>query len=267
MAALYELLRGFQAADDQRHGDLLRDVLRDDPNAVYGGLLRVLLRLVFLLYAEDRSLLSNDEVYQKYYSVIGLFERLREDAGRYADTMDHRYGAWAQLLTLFRLVYDGGRHGGMNLLARKGYSYVWDDELNRYYVAEEARAIAARLVEGPKWYADGPQIGNFKGAAEDPTHPDHRLALLLAGADLTKLPLIDRSAILDLLTAGFAEPDRPANAPDIAALQERLFGASAALQQIAPGEPGKSILETYREIIDSDAFRAAAGRIAASYAW
>ena len=128
LAALYELLRGFQAADDQRHGELLRDVLKDDPNQVYAGLLRVLLRLVFILYAEDRSLLSTDEVYQKYYSVIGLFERLREDAGRYTDTMDHRLGAWAQLLTLFRLIYDGGRHGGLKLLPRKGYLF----DPNRY---------------------------------------------------------------------------------------------------------------------------------------
>jgi hypothetical protein len=123
LAALYELLRGFQAADDQRHGELLREVLKDDPNQVYAGLLRVLLRLVFILYAEDRSLLSDNEVYQKFYSVIGLFERLREDAGRYTDTMDHRFGAWAQLLTLFRLIYDGGRHGGLKLLPRKGYLF------------------------------------------------------------------------------------------------------------------------------------------------
>ena len=39
LAALYELLRGFQAADDQRHGELLREVLKDDPNQVYAGLL------------------------------------------------------------------------------------------------------------------------------------------------------------------------------------------------------------------------------------
>lgn len=123
LAALYELVRGFQAADDQRHGELLRDVLKDDPNQVYGGLLRVLLRLVFILYAEDRSLLSNDEIYQKFYSVLGLFERLREDAGRHTDTMDHRYGAWAQLLTLFRLIHEGGRHGGLKLLPRKGYLF------------------------------------------------------------------------------------------------------------------------------------------------
>ena len=83
-------------------------------------MLRVLLRLVFFLYAEDRSRLSNEEVDQKSDSVLGLFERLREDAGRYTDTIDRRYGAWAQLLTLLRLIDDGGRHGGMALRARKG---------------------------------------------------------------------------------------------------------------------------------------------------
>jgi hypothetical protein len=123
LAALYELLRGFQAADDLRKGELLREVLARDPDQVYAGLLTVLLRLVFLLYAEDRGLMSNDEVYIKHYSVTGLFERLRVDAGRYPDTMDQRYGAWAQLLVLFRLVHDGGRHGKLHLPARHGYLF------------------------------------------------------------------------------------------------------------------------------------------------
>jgi len=153
------------------------------------------------------------------------------------------------------------------LLARHGYACAWDDDLNRYYVAEEARAVAPRLTAGPKWYGDGPQIGNFEGAAEDPTHPDHRLALLLASADLAMLPLMDRAAILDILTAGLAGLDHPATAEDVAVLRERLFGASAALQQIAPPRPGESVRDVYRKVIDSDAFRAATGRIAASYAW
>jgi hypothetical protein len=126
LAALYELLRGFQAADDLSKGDLLREVLARDPDGVYGGLLTVLLRLVFLLYAEDRGLMSDDEVYVKHYSVTGLFERLRADAGRYPDTMDQRYGAWAQLLALFRLVHDGGGHGKMRLPARHGYLFQPD---------------------------------------------------------------------------------------------------------------------------------------------
>lgn len=156
------------------------------------------------------------------------------------------------------------------LLARHGYAYVWDDELNRYYVAEEARALSSRLSQGPKWYADGPQIGNFKPAGDDPAHPDHRLARLLAGAglpakDFAKLPLMDRSALLDMLTAGTAGLDQPASAPDVAAIEARLFGSSAP-QQTAP-LTGQTIRDIYRQIIDSDAFRASCGRIAASYAW
>jgi len=123
LAALFELLRGFQAADDATKGELLREVLAANPNHVYGGLLTVLMRLVFVLYAEDRDLVSSDPVYSNHYSVTGLFERLRADAGRYPDTMDQRFGAWAQLLTLFRLIYDGGSHGNLSIPARKGYLF------------------------------------------------------------------------------------------------------------------------------------------------
>ena len=88
LEALYELLRGFQAADDQAQGLLLRDVLSGDPDRVYRGLLTTLSRTVFILYAEDRGLLSTDEVFTRYYSITGLYERLRIDDGRYPDTMD-----------------------------------------------------------------------------------------------------------------------------------------------------------------------------------
>ncbi|TMJ05465.1 MAG: FkbM family methyltransferase [Alphaproteobacteria bacterium] len=151
------------------------------------------------------------------------------------------------------------------LLSRHGYDHVWDDELNRYYVAAEARACVEKLTAGPKWYADGAQIGNYKPAADDPIHPDHRMARLLAGADMAKLPLQDRTALLEMLTAGIADLDRPASATDVAIVSARLFG-SPAPQHIAP-RGGETIRDIYRRIIDSDAFRAACGRIAASYAW
>jgi N-6 DNA Methylase len=123
LEALYELLRGFQAANDQSKGDLLRDVLARDPDHVYRGLLTTLLRLVFVLFAEDRGLLSTDPIYSNYYSITDLYERLRADAGRYPDTMDQRYGAWAQLLALFGLMYSGGSHGAMKIPAREGYLF------------------------------------------------------------------------------------------------------------------------------------------------
>ena len=107
------------------------------------------------------------------------------------------------------------------LLARHGYAYVWDDELNRYYVAEEARALAAAPRRGTEVVRGRPADREFQAGAEDPTHPDHRLARLLAGADMAKLPLMDRGDLFDLLTAGVADLDRPASAADIAAISAR----------------------------------------------
>ncbi|MDP1571934.1 MAG: N-6 DNA methylase [Vicinamibacterales bacterium] len=120
LEALWDLVRGFQQADDAAEGRLLAEALREQPKDVYGGLLSTLMRLVFVLYAEDRGLMPAGDVYQRHYSVSGLFERLREDAARYPDTMDARYGAWAQLLALFRLIHDGGGHGGLRFPARHG---------------------------------------------------------------------------------------------------------------------------------------------------
>lgn len=120
MHALYELVRGLQAAHDQSKGELLREVLRNDPDEVYRALLTSLLRIVFLLYAEEREMLPPDDVFMRYYSIAGLHERLREDAAHYPDTLDQRYGAWAQLLGLFRMVYDGAELGGVTLPRRHG---------------------------------------------------------------------------------------------------------------------------------------------------
>jgi hypothetical protein len=119
--ALYELLRGFQAAHDASGGKLLREPLADDPDEVYRALLTVILRLVFLLYAEEREMLPGEGTFVRFYSVAGLHERLREQAAHFPDTIDQRFGAWAQLLALFRLVHDGTHPGDpVELPARRG---------------------------------------------------------------------------------------------------------------------------------------------------
>lgn len=118
---LYELLRGFQAAHDASGSVLLRDPLEQRPDDVYRAMLTVILRIVFLLYAEERDMLPHeDETFSRYYSIAGLYERLREDAALYPDTMDQRFGAWSQLLALFRMIHDGAESGGMKLPARRG---------------------------------------------------------------------------------------------------------------------------------------------------
>jgi hypothetical protein len=109
LGALHELLRGLHAADP----DLARKLARSRPDHLYEGLLTVLMRLVFILYAEDRDLLPSRSdgrarsIYETSYSVRGLFARLAEEAALNPDTMDERRGGWGQLLALFRLIHGG----------------------------------------------------------------------------------------------------------------------------------------------------------------
>lgn len=123
LESLYELVRGFQAADARAHGDLLRGPMQRDPDEVYHGLLTVLLRLVFLLFAEDRGLLPGSALFNQHYSLHALFERLRRDAALHHDTMDQRFGAWAQILTLSRLVHGGCLHRDLRMPARLGHLF------------------------------------------------------------------------------------------------------------------------------------------------
>src|ERR1039458_8607231 len=69
LRALNELVRGFQEADRAAHAAILADALRHDPSHIYGGMLTTLMRMVFVLYAEDRSLMGSDETCLQNYSI------------------------------------------------------------------------------------------------------------------------------------------------------------------------------------------------------
>src|SRR5205085_909114 len=67
----------------------------------------------------------------------------RADDGRYHDTMHHRYGAWAQLLALFRLIYSGGSHGAMRIPPREGY--LFDPDRYPFLEGRKHRKDAAEI--------------------------------------------------------------------------------------------------------------------------
>lgn len=109
LGALYELLRGLDKADPE----LIRGLAADRQQHLYEGVLAVLMRLVFVLYAEDRDLMPTAKdgearaIYDNGYSVRGLFDRLLEDEALNPGTMDERFGGWGRLLALFRVIHRG----------------------------------------------------------------------------------------------------------------------------------------------------------------
>jgi hypothetical protein len=119
--ALAILVAGLDVANSRTRGALLRDLGDDSAPAVRDALVTSLLRLVFLLYCEDGRVLPMDHpLYLDNYSLARLVEKLEEDRVLYPEAMRHRYGAWARLCALFRLVHSGIRHGDLVLPPREG---------------------------------------------------------------------------------------------------------------------------------------------------
>ncbi|MCS5700274.1 BREX-1 system adenine-specific DNA-methyltransferase PglX [Cyanobium sp. FGCU-52] len=162
LEALWELLLGFDEAERIAR-EAGRTVLGDLPASeagqqqLYGGLITVLLRLVFLLYAEDEDLMPPDSLYGQHYSVSGLADRLREERDEHQGAMESRRGAWASLLSLFRLVHDGGGAEPAYLPARHGelfdpdaYPFLEGREPGTHYgdgILENLPALSDDVVE------------------------------------------------------------------------------------------------------------------------
>jgi hypothetical protein len=92
--------------------------------AAYRGAVAVMMRLVFLLFAEESGLLPADNaLYASSYSVGGLYSALEDrvaDAGGNEGELDHTYLAWHRLLALFNVVYYGVTHPSLSLIAYDG---------------------------------------------------------------------------------------------------------------------------------------------------
>jgi hypothetical protein len=143
LASLHELLRGLDAAEP----DLVRPLAAARPQHLYEGLLTVLLRLIFILYAEDRGLMPASgaqgaaALYEQGYALGGLHARLLDAAALHADVMDERRGAWGQLLALFGLVEHG--HDGF-MQARGGELFdagAFPFLLGRHDAGDAARVL------------------------------------------------------------------------------------------------------------------------------
>lgn len=112
--AVEVLVQAVDRADQDRNRELLRDT---EPRELYEAALTVMMRLVFLLAAEERGLLLNDERYNASYAVSTLRMQLRAES---EEILERRRSAWSRLLALFRAVYGGIEHPALRLPALGG---------------------------------------------------------------------------------------------------------------------------------------------------
>lgn len=117
--AVEVLVQALDRADVDRNRELLRDVA---PRELYEAGLTIMMRLVFVLCAEERGLLLlGDPVYDRCYAVSPLRAQLADEAGRHGpEVLERRHDAWSRLLAVFRMVYGGIDHESLRLPALGG---------------------------------------------------------------------------------------------------------------------------------------------------
>lgn len=154
--AVEVLVQALDRADQDRNRELLRDV---DPRELYEAGLTVMMRLVFLLAAEERALLLlGDPRYDSFYAISSLRMQLRADS---EEILERRRSAWSRLLALFRGVFGGIDHPTLRLPALGGSLFDPD----RYPFLEGRK-------KGTSWRSD----------PAEPLPIDDRTVLLLLDA-------------------------------------------------------------------------------------
>lgn len=117
--AVEVLVQCLDKADQDRNRELLHDV---PPAELYEAGLTVMMRLVFVLCAEERGLLLlGDTLYDRHYATTTLRGQLAEEADQHGhEVLERRHDAWARLLALFRAVYGGIEHESLRMPALGG---------------------------------------------------------------------------------------------------------------------------------------------------
>ncbi|MCW5262139.1 ATP phosphoribosyltransferase regulatory subunit [Verminephrobacter eiseniae] len=154
--AVEVLIQSLDKADQDRDRELLRGVKETE---LYEAALTVMMRLVFLLAAEERGLLLlGDERYEANYALSTLRMQLRAESD---EILERRWDAWSRLLAVFRAVYGGIEHENLRLPALGGSLFDPDR-----FPFLEGRA------KGSHWRTD----------IADPLPIDNRTVLLLLEA-------------------------------------------------------------------------------------
>ncbi|MBF2759130.1 MAG: ATP phosphoribosyltransferase regulatory subunit [Ectothiorhodospiraceae bacterium AqS1] len=113
--AVEVLVQSLDRMDVDRNRELLAGV---EPPELYEAALTVLMRIVFLLSAEERGLLLlDDQKYQQHYAVSTLRIQLR---GESEEILERKRDAWSRLLAIFRAVFGGIEHDALHLPALGG---------------------------------------------------------------------------------------------------------------------------------------------------
>lgn len=117
-----------RAADDRGEPS----PLPDDPQEVYEAAVVVMMRIVFLLFAEERGLLPQSQLYRESYGFSTLADHL---GAQQREGRSHGQDAWHRLLAVSRTLYGGATFEDVRIPAYGGS--LFDPTRFRWLAAED----------------------------------------------------------------------------------------------------------------------------------
>lgn len=101
-----------------RHGD--PDPLAETPDEIYQAAVTVMMRVVFLLFAEEREMLPTEQLYWESYAIRDLLTDLKQQAAQGEEPLDESFDAWHRLLAVSQALYGGVNYDEMRMPAYGG---------------------------------------------------------------------------------------------------------------------------------------------------
>ncbi|UYM05518.1 hypothetical protein [Solicola gregarius] len=96
------------------------DPLPDDDDEVYQAAVTIMMRVVFLLFAEERGMLPTERLYWESYAMRDVLDDLHKRAAHGEELLDETYDTWHRLLAVSDALHNGVNYDEMRMPAYGG---------------------------------------------------------------------------------------------------------------------------------------------------
>lgn len=129
--------------DAKRAGE--PDPLPEKPDDVYQAAVTVMMRVVFLLFAEERGMLPTEQLYTDSYAIRDVLDDLRKRAVHGEELLDETYDTWHRLLAVSEALHGGVNYDEMRMPAYGGS--LLDPDRFEWLVATDERGLRVKVSD------------------------------------------------------------------------------------------------------------------------
>jgi hypothetical protein len=121
------------------------DPLTEKPDDIYQAAVTVMMRIVFLLFAEERDMLPTEQLYWDSYAIRELLDDLRAQAAGGEEHLDETFDAWHRLLAVSQALHGGVNYDEMRMPAYGGS--LLDPERFPWLHATDSRGLRLKVSD------------------------------------------------------------------------------------------------------------------------